>query len=137
MPVMINLRCQRCSRLAVRLGLFALLLQTLIPFSQAVPVAFKATSGAGSQSGFLLHCLTMAGSGKPGPDNNGRLLPVKPGSCPVCQTFAIGKTQLPYVFRQLLSQPVIIGWHIVKTAFPPVYRRTLIAFYARAPPAVS
>jgi hypothetical protein len=134
---MFNLRSRRCSRLAVRLGLFALLLQTLIPFSQAIPVASSSGSGSGSQTTFLLHCLTMAGAGKTPSANDGRLTPAHQGNCPVCQTFAIGKTQLPYVFQPLLSQPLFIGWQVITAGFRAVYRRSLIAFYARAPPAVS
>jgi hypothetical protein len=132
--VVFRLRSGRASRPGLWLGLFALLLQTLIPFSQALSV----TIGNGpAQSTLSLHCLTMADIGKSSTDANTPASPAEKTNCPVCQVFAIGKSQSSYVFQPALSRPVFIGWQPVAAAIPITEYFSLAAFRARAPPVVS
>jgi hypothetical protein len=126
--VVIRLRSTRVSRPGWSLALFALLLQTLIPFSQAIPVTI--VSGP-AQSTFSLHCLTMVDSQPAAVDDAPAS---EKASCPICQVFAIGKSQSSYVFQPALPLLLFIGWQPPAAAIPFSEACFLTAFQARAPP---
>ncbi|MCP5421117.1 MAG: DUF2946 family protein [Gammaproteobacteria bacterium] len=76
------------------LGLWALLLQTLIPFSQAIPVPWQ------SPTGMLLVCQTYGGvKSVPltlGSERGKQKAPApNPFQCPICQLQATGGNSLP------------------------------------------
>ena len=76
------------------LGLAALLLQTLIPFSQAVPVPWRA--GADRH---LLHCLVAHDRR----DGREPAVPAPMLECPLCQLCSLGKSTLPALASSIVA----------------------------------